>query len=120
MSKQFPSILLSLVTLKNTMYVFLLLQGHHFKVETLPEAPYTTKMELNPNTGKYEVEGSFPDLLKGLSVLMNFTYTVTPPPDGAWGGYNGDFPDGTWNGMMNQVVNERIDFGKDNNLKVHS
>ena len=89
-----------------------MLQGHHFKVETLPEAPYTSKMELNPYTGKYEIEGSFSDLLKGLAVAMNFTYTVTPPPDGAWGGYDGNFPDGTWNGMMNEVVNERIDFGK--------
>jgi len=86
------------------------LKGHHFKVETLPEAPYTTKMELNPYTGKYEIEGSFPELLKLLSVAMNFTYTVTKPPDGAWGGYIGDFPNGKWNGMMNQVVNERIDF----------
>ena len=92
--------------------MFILLQGHHFKVETLPEAPYTTKMELNPYTGKYEIEGSFPELLKLLSVAMNFTYTVTKPPDGAWGGYIGDFPNGKWNGMMNQVVNERIDFGK--------
>ena len=89
-----------------------MLQGHHFKVATLPEAPYTSKMELNPYTEKYEIEGSFPDLLKGLAVAMNFTYTVTPPPDGAWGGYNGNFPNGTWNGMMNEVVNERIDFGK--------
>ena len=43
---------------------------------------------------------------------MNFTYTVKPPPDGAWGGYIGDFPNGKWNGMMDQIVNEKIDFGK--------
>ena len=92
--------------------MFILLQGHHFKVETLPEAPYTTKMELNPYTGKYEIEGSFPELLKLLAKAMNFTFTITPPPDGAWGGYNGDFPNGEWNGMMKQVVNEKIDFGK--------
>ena len=66
-------------------------------------------MLLNSNTGKYELEGSFPDLLNTLAGTMNFTYTVEPPPDNAWGGQK---EDGTWNGMMNQVVTENIDFGK--------
>ena len=66
-------------------------------------------MELNPYTGKYDLEGSFPDLLNTLATTMNFTYTMAKPPDNKWGG---QAPDGTWNGMMNQVVNGKIDFGK--------
>ena len=66
-------------------------------------------MELNPYTGKYDIVGSFPDLLNTLAYTMNFTYTMAKPPDNKWGG---QAPDGTWNGMMNQVVNGKIDFGK--------
>ena len=66
-------------------------------------------MELNPYTGKWEIEGSFPDLLKTLAKTMNFTYTVTPPPDNKWGGQQ---PDGSWNGMMLEVTTGKIDFGK--------
>ena len=81
---------------------------------TLPEAPFTSKLELNPNTGKYEIAGSFPDLLNTLARLMNFTYDIEPPPDNAWGGRQAD---GTWNGMMNLVTNEIKDFGK---IPLHS
>ena len=70
-------------------------------------------MELDKSTGKYETEGSFPDLLNTLAFTMNFTYTIQPPPDNKWGGQQ---PDGSWNGMMNQVVNENIDFGKLNTI----
>ena len=66
-------------------------------------------MILNPDTGKYELTGSFPDLLNTLTSTMNFTYTVEPPPDNAWGGLQ---EDGTWNGMMNLVQNNLKDFGK--------
>ena len=78
-------------------------------MQTLVERPYTISLDLNANTGEYEVTGSFPDILNSLATTMNFTYTIGPPPDNKWGGQQ---PDGSWNGMMNQVVQEKIDFGK--------
>ena len=72
-------------------------------------APYISSLKLNEDTGKYEAKGSYPDLLNALASTMNFTYTIAPPPDNKWGGKQSD---GSWNGMMNQVVNEKIDFGK--------
>ena len=87
----------------------LLFQGHHFKVQTLVETPYTISLDLNDQTEKYEVTGSFPDLLNSLANTLNFTYTIGPPPDNKWGGQQAD---GSWNGMMDQVVKEEIDFGK--------
>ena len=87
----------------------LLFQGHHFKVQTLVETPYTISLDLNDQTEKYEVTGSFPDLLNSLANTMNFNYTIGPPPDNKWGGQQAD---GSWNGMMDQVVKEEIDFGK--------
>ena len=89
--------------------LYLLFQGHHFKVQTLVETPYTISLDLNDQTAKYEVTGSFPDLLNSLANTMNFTYTIGPPPDNKWGGQQ---KDGSWNGMMDQVVKEEIDFGK--------
>ena len=85
------------------------LQGHHFKVNTLVETPYITHLDLDSVTGKYDIGGSFADLLNNLAAKMNFTYTIKPPPDNKWGG---QLADGTWNGMMYQVTNELIDFGK--------
>ena len=95
--------------LKTKTFPSLLFQGHHFKVQTLVETPYTISLDLNDQTAKYEVTGSFPDLLNSLANTMNFTYTIGPPPDNKWGGQQ---PDGSWNGMMDQVVKEEIDFGK--------
>ena len=67
-----------------------------------------SKLELNENTGLYEIEGSFADLLYSLSDKMNFTFTMKPPPDNKWGSQNAD---GTWNGMIYLVRNELTDFG---------
>ena len=94
---------------ENRNFLSLLFQGHHFKVQTLVETPYTISLDLNDQTERYEVTGSFPDLLNSLANTMNFTYTIGPPPDNKWGGQQ---KDGSWNGMMDQVVKEEIDFGK--------
>ena len=83
------------------------LQQHHFLTTTLAENPFTTKFELNPLTGKYEIEGSFADLLFLLGEVMNFTFTIEPPPDNKWGGLQSD---GSWNGMMNLVQKQLVDF----------
>ena len=94
---------------ENRNFLSLLFQGHHFKVQTLVETPYTISLDLNDQTEKYEVTGSFPDLLNSLANTMNFTYTIGPPPDMKWGGQQ---KDGSWNGMMDQVVKDKIDFGR--------
>ena len=94
---------------KRNIHPYILSQGHHFKVQTLVETPYTISLNLNAHTEKYEVTGSFPDLLNSLANTMNFTYTIGPPPDMKWGGQQ---ENGSWNGMMDQVVKEEIDFGK--------
>ena len=85
------------------------LKGHHFKTTTLVESPFISKLELNSLTGKYDVVGSFVDLLDLYAKTMNFTYTLEPPPDNSWGGLQ---PDGSWNGMMNLVDKQLVDIGK--------
>ena len=85
------------------------LKGHNFKVTGLEEAPFINYIILNSVTGKYEMEGSFTDLLNILANIMNFTYTWTLPPDNAWGGLQ---KDGSWNGMIKLLINEDVDFCK--------
>ena len=85
------------------------LKGHNFKVTALEEAPFINKIVLNSVTGKYEMEGSFVDLLNLLMNIMNFTYTLKLPADNQWGGLQ---KDGSWNGMVNLLINEDVDFCK--------
>ena len=42
---------------------------------------------------------------------MNFTFVLTPPADGEWGG---KLQDGstTWSGMVGLLANKQIDIGK--------
>ena len=37
---------------------------------------------------------------------MNFTYTLQLPPDGQYGG---KFPNGSWSGMVNELIQNRSD-----------
>ena len=83
------------------------MQGHVFHVTVLPDPPFIFNLEKDPQTGLYDAEGSFMDLFKLLAKMMNYTYTIEPPPDGAWGGMR---PDGTWNGIIHLVSTNKKDF----------
>ena len=39
---------------------------------------------------------------------MNFTYTLRKPPDGQYGRKN---PDGSWNGMVGELISDNADIG---------
>ena len=83
------------------------LNGYKFKITSLVEDPYTTKIEFDSMSGKYNLEGSYPDLLNLQAKTLNFTYTYVPPPDNAWGSLQ---EDGTWNGMVALIQNGVVDF----------
>ena len=85
------------------------LKGHNFKVTALEEPPFITKILQNTISGQNEMEGSFIDLLNLLSKTMNFSYTLKLPPDNSWGGLQ---ENGSWNGMMNLLINEIVDICK--------
>ena len=52
--------------------------------------------------------GIFVEVLEELSRLLNFSYTVSLPPDGEWGALRDD---GTWSGMVGQLKREVLDLG---------
>ena len=58
-------------------------------------------------------KGIFVDIFKELSNLLNFTFTVTSPLDKQYGGKKSD---GTWSGMIGQLVEEEVDIGNFPNL----
>ena len=84
------------------------MKGHHFKMTSLPEAPFLTKLELDPSTGEYSIAGTLADLINLFASTLNYTYSIAPPPDNAWGG---KLEDGSWNGMMNLLQKELVDIG---------
>ena len=55
----------------------------------------------NPDTE--ELEGFCIDLLVMLSEMLNFTYTIYEVEDGKFGSQNND---GTWNGLVGDIVQE--------------
>ena len=63
---------------------------------------YDEKEELN------RWEGIFVDIFVELSNLLNFSYSVTSPSDKQWGGIKSD---GTWSGMIGQLVTKEVDIG---------
>ena len=61
--------------------------------------------------------GMFAEVFKELSVFLNFSYTVTTPPDGAWGAMKDD---GTWSGMVGQLETKTVDIGSSNPIFIQS
>ena len=59
--------------------------------------------------------GSFGEIFLELSHQLNFSFTVTNPPDGEWGRLKDD---GTWSGMVGQLETKAVDFGKEDIRKV--
>ena len=53
--------------------------------------------------GTISYEGFCIDLLKQLAKMLHFTYKIYPSPDGQYGGIT---ENGTWNGMMGELVNK--------------
>ena len=82
------------------------LKLHHFNFTALPETPFMISIKENPFTGIYETVGAFSDLIDLYARTLNFTFTLKPPPDNAWGGKQ---PDGSWNGMMKLVKEQKVD-----------
>ena len=77
-------------------------------VTTLGSLPYVSRTQ-NENGEIYLHKGIFVEVFKELSELLNFSYTVTIPSDGEWGARKDD---GTWSGMVGQLVTKTVDVGR--------
>lgn len=66
--------------------------------------------------GTNSLQGYSIDLLKELSRLLGFTYEMYPSPDGFYGALT---ENGTWNGMIGEIVNGVISWKVDSLLQKH-
>ena len=67
--------------------------------------PYVSHVQ-NENGELGLNNGIFVDVFKELSQRLNFSYTVTKPPDGEWGVLKSD---GSWSGMVGQLETKEVD-----------
>ncbi|XP_022787722.1 glutamate receptor 4-like isoform X2 [Stylophora pistillata] len=80
------------------------LEGRKLRAVVLMDSPFI--MRVKNENGGFSFEGYCIDLLNELARNLKFTYELYLSPDGKYGTEN---EDGTWNGMMNEIVNERAD-----------
>ncbi|CAD5124605.1 DgyrCDS12875 [Dimorphilus gyrociliatus] len=65
---------------------------------------WTSYLDLNPSNGKYS--GLIIDLTNYIAGDLNFTYEIVLPKDMSWG----TLKNGTWNGLVKQILDKDIDF----------
>jgi len=76
-------------------------------VVTVPHSPFLVKTRDQAGADRYE--GIVADLMEELATDMGFTYTFQEAKDGRYGALNNS--DGTWSGMIGDVVEGRADIG---------
>ncbi|KAA0195183.1 Ionotropic receptor 196, partial [Hyalella azteca] len=67
---------------------------------------FAVNVDFSPD-GQPRFTGWIPDFLKRIEQDLNFTCNLRLPPDRKWGTLN---PDGTWTGMVGEVVAGRAEF----------
>ena len=82
-------------------------QGVALTVTSLQSIPFISLMQDENNEIRF-VDGIFAEIFMELSNLLNFSITVTSPPDNQHGVMKSD---GTWSGMIGQLVEEEVDVG---------
>ena len=80
------------------------LNGLELRVTAETWKPYMELVERNGSL--IRMKGFMAELFYGFQEIMNFTYTLTRPPDGAWG-FQDDL--GEWTGMIGQIVKGEVD-----------
>ncbi|CAG7834892.1 unnamed protein product [Allacma fusca] len=83
-------------------------RGRKIKIASMHYPPWQI-FSRNVTTGAPVYLGLIFEIVNHMGDTLNFTYEVLEPQDGGtWGSENFD---GTWNGMMRQVINEEVVLG---------
>ncbi|XP_078384334.1 glutamate receptor 2-like [Oculina patagonica] len=80
------------------------IEGRKFRAVVQMDAPFVMRKE--QEDGSFVYEGYCIDLLNELARNLKFTYELYPSPDGMYGA---ETENGTWNGMVGELVAERAD-----------
>ena len=72
----------------------------HFET-VIEQSPKTTDLVFDSTGSKIiGVTGAYMDVFESMHDIMNFTYSMTYPPDRTWGSLE---KDGTWSGMSRYI-----------------
>ena len=74
----------------------------------MPSKPYINDM-IPVGTNEFRMTGMLAEVFDNLQQIMNFTYSLTKPPDGQWGAIQED--NTTWNGMVGMLTRNEVDIG---------
>ena len=84
-------------------------QGLHVRAVTVSEGSSVKNLkEIPGQNGLYKAEGIYPEIFEELRSLLNFTYSLKLPPDGAFGS---ELPNGSWTGIVNCLMEDECDVG---------
>ncbi|PAA64923.1 hypothetical protein BOX15_Mlig020788g1 [Macrostomum lignano] len=84
-----------------------LLEGRHLIIGLKMVAPFSFAGSVTPEGFEVNVTGLAIDMLDEIARRLKFTYSLRQPADGLWGGV---YPNGTWNGMVKEILDRKIDF----------
>ncbi|KAK9880188.1 hypothetical protein WA026_010060 [Henosepilachna vigintioctopunctata] len=85
-----------------------LIQNKTFIVTTILSAPYVMRKEASETlSGNAQFEGYAIDLIREISRLLGFNYTIRLAPDGRYGSLNRETNE--WDGTIRELLDQRAD-----------
>ncbi|XP_042237047.1 glutamate receptor ionotropic, delta-2-like [Homarus americanus] len=90
--------------LENNPHSFRFKEGAVMMVSTVHRPPHVEL--LKDHHGRLTITGPLANLMDAVAHSLNFTYKIVTPPDGTYGTQSAN---GSWSGMMGQVVRKEAD-----------
>ena len=82
------------------------LNAQLFRIGTHTWEPYILNAQLD-SMNKTTYWGQYYDIIREVALYLNMTFEIRLPDDGAWGTVD---ENGTWNGMVAQLLRREVDF----------
>ena len=88
---------------------FFIFQGLLLRAVTVVEGSSVKNLkEIPGQKGLYKAGGIYPEIFEELRTLLNFTYSLKMPPNGAFGS---KLSNGSWTGIVNCLMKDECDVG---------
>lgn len=84
------------------------LNGHTLRITAPPAPPLVLITPSKTDSKKYEIHGQQENIVYDIAGKYNFTCHFYPVPGGSTGS---KLPNGTWNGVMGEILYEKADIG---------
>ena len=94
--------------MKSTFDFFFCFQGVKFNLVTINSGKDSDIKQIDGKMDEFTAEGIYPDILREMKSILNFTYSLKPISDGQFGT---KLENGSWTGIMGAVSSGKADFG---------